>query len=260
MTSFVASSGPEDAPCVVLLHGVGTSGWMWQRLAAVLDRDLHVLVPDLPGHGRSNAQRWTSVADTVAALADLIAARAAHGRAHVVGLSLGGYIAAQLAADRPDVVDSAVLSGVSVLPFPHPTLMRTAGLLMAPFMTSGPVLRANVKALGVPPEDVPAYLDAARAMARGTFRRVGGELMTFRVPERAAASPARVLAVAGGNEHPLVLRSLAELAAGYPNGEACIAPGVGHAWSGEAPELFAAMVRAQVEGEQLPAGLVPVPA
>jgi len=231
---------------------------MWDRLAAHLQRDLHVLVPDLPGHGRSNALRWTSMADTVAAVADVIAEHSAQGNAHVVGLSLGGYVAAQLAADRPELVDSAILSGVNVLPFPHPRLMRIAGQLMAPFMSSGPVLRANVKALGIPAEDVQDYRASARAMSRGTFLRVGDELLTFRVPERAADSPCRVLAVAGAREQPLILRSLPVIAAGFRRGTARVAPGVGHGWSGEAPELFAEMVRATVHGTQLPTGLLPV--
>lgn len=256
MTVFVDEAGTAGAPCVVLLHGVGTSGWMWRRVAAMLAEDLHVLVPDLPGHGRSNDRRWISVADTVEVLAQVVS-KVPGGRAHVVGLSLGGYVAARMAADLPDVVDSAVVSGVSVLPFPRPRAMRLAGYLMAPFMTSAPMLRANARALGVPPEDFADYRAAARAMARGTFLRVGNELMGFRVPARAGASPCRLLAVAGEREQPLILRSLPELASGYRRGAARVVPGVGHAWSGEAPELFAQTVRAQVTGGELPEYLRP---
>ncbi len=244
---------------MVLLHGVGTSGWMWRRMAAILDEDLHVVVADLPGHGRSNDRRWISMADTVQAVADVIS-RVPGGRAHVVGLSLGGYVAAQLAADVPEVVPSAIVSGISVLPFPRPAMMRLAGHLMAPFMTSAPMLRANARALGVTPEDFDDYRAAAKAMAPGTFLRVGNELMDFRVPARAGVSPSRLLAVAGEKEQQLILRSLPEIAAGYRLGTARIAPGVGHAWSGEAPELFAGMIRAQVAGTELPEQLRPVAA
>ena len=248
---YASESGPRDAPGVVLLHGVGTSGWMWRRVVGLLDGDLHVVVPDLPGHGRSNGRPWVSMADTVRVLAELIAGLPG-GRAHVAGLSLGGYVAARLAADRPELVPSAVVSGVSVLPFPRPGLMRVAGYAMAPLVTSGPMLRANARALGVPPEDLDGYRAAARAMARGTFRRVGDELLGFRVPAGAGGSSCRLLAVAGGHEHELILKSLPLLASGYPHGAARIAPGLGHAWNGAAPDLFAATVRAQVTGADLP--------
>jgi hypothetical protein len=52
----------------------------------------------------------------------------------------------------------------------------------------------------------------------------------------------------------------ADIAAAFPEGVACLASGVGHAWSGEKPELFTAMIRAEVTGDRLPEELIPVPA
>jgi len=101
----------------------------------VLAENFHVLVPDLPGHGRSG-RAWVSLADTVQAAAELVRSRTAAGRAHVVGLSLGGYVAALLAANEPAVVHSVVVSGVNVLPFPHPTMMRLLGRIIGPFATA----------------------------------------------------------------------------------------------------------------------------
>jgi pimeloyl-ACP methyl ester carboxylesterase len=257
----VRETGPPDAPTVVLLHGVGTSGWMWRQLVRAVSDDLHVLDVDLPGHGESAARPWASMADTAAAVAELVTARAHDGAAHLVGLSLGGYLAADLAASQPHLVPSALCSGVNVLPFPRPRLVRAAGRAMAPLLGLGPVLRANARALGVRPEDFEGYARAARAMARGTFLRVGEELLDYRVPAGAGSSPSRVLAVAGGREHRLVLASLPRLAGAYPRGGARVAPGVGHAWNGEAPDLFARTVRAHVAGAPLPAELVaPAPA
>jgi poly(3-hydroxybutyrate) depolymerase len=114
------SAGPEDADTVVLLHGVGTTGWMWRRLAADLCPDMHVLVVDLPGHGASASRPWRSLADTVDAVADLVRSQAHDGRAHLVGLSLGGYVAVEMAAARAEMAPSATVSGVNVLPFPGP--------------------------------------------------------------------------------------------------------------------------------------------
>jgi pimeloyl-ACP methyl ester carboxylesterase len=256
MTLYADESGRGNGPTVVLLHGVGTSGWMWRKLAAALAGEFHVVIPDLPGHGRSNAQPWISMADTVASVIDVMASSSPSGRAHVVGLSLGGHVAVQMAADFPESVESAIGSGVNVLPFPHPVMMRLGGLVMAPFTSSGPMLRANAKALGVPADDFDDYRAAARAMRPGTFRRVGSELMTFGVPPAAATSACRLLAVAGETEHELILRSLPKLADGFARGTARTAPGVGHAWVGQAPELFSAMVRAHVTDTALPDELV----
>jgi pimeloyl-ACP methyl ester carboxylesterase len=232
---------------------------MWRRLVHDLEGELHVLNVDLPGHGGSRERPWVSMADTVSAVAQVIRTRSHGGSAHLVGLSLGGYVAVDLAASVPGLVPSAVVSGVNVLPFPRPRLMRLAGRVMSPLMTLTPMLRANARALGVPPEDYEGYAAAARMMAPGTFLRVGGELMDYRVPAQAAASSSRVLAVAGENEQQLILRSLAELTGSFPLGQHRVAPGVGHAWNGEAPELFARTVIAHVHEQPLPEQLV-VPA
>ncbi len=248
-------AGPADRPAVVLLHGAGTSGWMWRRLVADLAGELHVLVVDLPGHGDSAGRPWVSLDDTVAAVAGLVGDRPPGGRAHVVGLSLGGYVATELAARHADLVASALVSGVNVLPFPRPRLMRVAGRLMAPVVTTTPLLRANARALGVPEEDFPGFAEAARAMAPGTFLRVGAELMGYRVPGAAAGSTCRVLAVAGEREQELIRRSLPVLSTAFPRGAARVVPGVGHAWNGEQPALFAEVVRAHVADTGLPGAL-----
>ena len=254
MTTFVDESGQGNRDSVVLLHGLGTSGWMWQRIAPVLAEDLHVLVPDLPGHGRSTRQ-WVSLADTAEAVAEVIRSRTPAGRAHVVGLSLGGYVATLLAADEPAVVPSAVVSGVNVLPFAHPTMMRLFNRIVGPFATSAPLVRANAKALRIPAADLAGYRTAARQMARGTLARVGDEVTVFTIPAAAGSSPCRLLALAGAEENDMILRSLPVLAGGFARADARLAPGVGHAWSGEAPELFAATVRAQIADTPLPAEL-----
>jgi hypothetical protein len=92
-------------------------------------------------------------------------------------------------------------------------------------------------------------------MARGTYRRVGGELLDFRVPAAAERSGCRLLAVAGEGEHELVRRSVPLLAAAFPRGAGRLVPGLGHGWVGEDPGLFAAVLSASVLDAPLPATL-----
>ncbi|GII58986.1 alpha/beta hydrolase [Planotetraspora thailandica] len=258
MAIFVEEAGHPDAPVVVLLHGAGTSGWMWSKQIPALAADFRVLTPDLPGHGRSNTHPWVSIADTARLVAEIVSSRAPDGKAHVVGLSLGGYIAAHLAATMPGHLHGAVVSGVNVLPFPHPRRMRIIGRMMEPVIAWGPVVRANARTLAVPPDQFDGYRDAVRAMTRQAFRKVNEEALEFRLPEQAAASPCPILAVAGAGEHELIRRSLTEIATAFPAGEARLVPGAGHGWNGERPELFTAMVRSRVLGEPLPDELQPV--
>ncbi|UOQ56143.1 alpha/beta fold hydrolase [Leucobacter allii] len=99
---FLAVHGPVDAPPVLLLHGGGVAGWMWDSLRDELRADHRVLVPDLPGHGASAGAPYLSHDATIDDLARLLATHAPDRPSAVVGFSLGAQLAIRLASERPD--------------------------------------------------------------------------------------------------------------------------------------------------------------
>ena len=123
MSLFVRESGPVSAPTIVFLHGGGVSGWSWQPQIEAFP-DYHLLVPDLPEHGRSLAEAPFTIPDAAERVANLIRDRGHGGRAHVIGLSLGAQIAIQLLAAAPEIVDHALLSGALVRGLPGASLVR----------------------------------------------------------------------------------------------------------------------------------------
>lgn len=52
---FYREAGPKDAPTIVLLHGYPTSSHMYRNLIPILSKQYHVLAPDFPGFGYSDA-------------------------------------------------------------------------------------------------------------------------------------------------------------------------------------------------------------
>jgi len=110
---FVAETG--DGPPVLLLHGggPGASGVAnYSRNIAALAKEYRVIVPDLPGYGRST--KGVDGADPFGCLADGIRGvldRLGLDKAHFVGNSYGGACALRLALDTPDRVDRMVLMG-----------------------------------------------------------------------------------------------------------------------------------------------------
>jgi pimeloyl-ACP methyl ester carboxylesterase len=80
----------------VLVHGLSGSARWWRDLVPELEREHEVEVLDLP--------RRLELEEASAWLAERVTARS-----HVVGHSMGGLIAARLAADRPELVDRLVL-------------------------------------------------------------------------------------------------------------------------------------------------------
>jgi pimeloyl-ACP methyl ester carboxylesterase len=98
---------------LVLVHGLGGAASNWVALAPLLVPGRRVLVPELPGHGGSDA---LPAAPNLNGFADRIAELAAcegFAPAPVVGHSLGGAIALRLAIRRPQSVTSLVLAAAA---------------------------------------------------------------------------------------------------------------------------------------------------
>jgi len=99
----------SKARSVLLLHGLGANGDSWLlQVPALTANGFRVLAPDLRGFGRSSYPGRISVPDMAADMAGLLQALQT-GPAHVVGISMGGTVALQLALDYPDLVDRLVL-------------------------------------------------------------------------------------------------------------------------------------------------------
>lgn len=56
---FYREAGPKDAPVVLLLHGYPTSSHMFRNLIPILSKQYHVIAPDLPGYGYTDAPDHT---------------------------------------------------------------------------------------------------------------------------------------------------------------------------------------------------------
>ena len=69
---FYREAGPKDAPLVLLLHGFPTSSHMFRNLIPLLATRYHVIAPDYPGYGYSDAPDHTSFAYTFEHLADVV--------------------------------------------------------------------------------------------------------------------------------------------------------------------------------------------
>lgn len=122
---MIWQGGPADArETVVMIHGYSADKTVWMRFAPHFTDRYRVLVLDLPGHGETPfdpALRY----DTMSQAQRVLKAMDALGiqRAHLVGNSMGGFIAAQLALHHPERVQSATLVDAAGVIAPEPSDM-----------------------------------------------------------------------------------------------------------------------------------------
>jgi 3-oxoadipate enol-lactonase len=103
------ATGPSGAPALVLANSLGTDLRVWDALLPFFAGRFRLIRYDKRGHGLSDLTpapyTIAGLADDLAGLLDLLDVRGAM----VCGLSIGGVIAQQLAATRPDLVRGLVL-------------------------------------------------------------------------------------------------------------------------------------------------------
>ncbi|RME86980.1 MAG: alpha/beta fold hydrolase [Anaerolineae bacterium] len=236
---------PENAPAVVLLHGLGANGESWLlQVPPLTEAGFRPLAPDMPGFGKSpyDGKGWsvTRCAAETAALLDDLGVDAAH----VVGLSMGGVIAQRFALDFPHRVRKLVLVSTFAALRPKSAgewlyfawrffLVHTLGLpaqakAVAKRLFPRPEQEAFRQMLieAVAQADPRAYRAAMRALWRHDARRA---LRALDIP---------TLVVTGEEDTTVPPESQRQLAGLIPGARQVVIPGAGHALSVDSPEAF----------------------
>jgi pimeloyl-ACP methyl ester carboxylesterase len=127
------SNEQKSVPVLVFIHGLGDEADSWRHVIPQLNaRGYRCIAPDLPGFGRSVWQGKISVSRHAQAVIQVMTECGINRPAVLIGSSMGGGIAEQIAFLRPDLVQSLILvSGC----FPiHKSTTRGLLLLGLPFV------------------------------------------------------------------------------------------------------------------------------
>lgn len=164
--------GPQAAPALLLLHGLGASGHSFRHLIPALAAHYRVIVPDLPGQGctQTGARGRNGLAPTaqdVMRLCDRLQA----APVAVIGHSAGGAIALQIALDLPGLaavgVNAALgeFDGAAGVLFPR----LAQGLAAMPFAASLATLWASPRLVDRLLDGTGSAMDAG---GRAQYRRL----------------------------------------------------------------------------------------
>ncbi len=105
--------GPDDAPLVVALHGLGGSHVNWSAIGPQLSRHARVVALDLVGHGLTPIGSRTADVEGHRRLVSGFLGATSRGATPrpviLMGNSMGGLVAALQAAEEPDTVAGLIL-------------------------------------------------------------------------------------------------------------------------------------------------------
>jgi pimeloyl-ACP methyl ester carboxylesterase len=239
-----------DGPPLLLIHGLGYARWGWEPVAGSLAEDFSLLLFDNRGIGESDAPPGPY---TVAELAgDALGVLDAAGveRAHVLGTSLGGMVAQELALAAPERVERLLLActtpgGPSAAPMPERTVRLFAE---GPTLPPEVALRRFVENALAPGADV-AIVERIMAHRLATaqpfvsWQAQAAAGMTFDAADRIDAIEAPTLVLHGTDDFVVDPANGELLASLIPGARLEFFPGTGHLFFWEQPERFVRVVK-----------------
>ena len=241
--------GSPDAPALVLVHGLGASGRVLERVAPLLAARFRVIVPDLPGSGETGGEPTTieGMARAVLVVVDAQEFVAA-------GHSMGGLVATALAELEPDRVTRLVL--VNAPPtYESRTAARGRGerILKLPIIgdllwnrMSDEQVKATLRSAFAPGHDVDdVFVEdlkrTTRAAFTGSSSAIDDYLRRRALPQRVAALTQQAFVIFGerdGRVDPASLDGYGPIA----NATVATIPEAGHTPVWEAPERTAELI------------------
>jgi pimeloyl-ACP methyl ester carboxylesterase len=242
------------APPLVLVHGIGADGRMFAPVVERLGDGARIVVWDLPGFGGKALDGPLTFPGLAARLAaDLDAMDIA--RAVVLGHSIGGMVAQELAATQPERVRALVLSATTTVfgsrdgSFQREFVQARlgpldAGMTMAQTAAqSAPGLVGSAAAA----EAAPTLVRLMAEVPEATFRAAIQCLVTFNRRAEFERIAVPMLLIAGEEDTNAPLRAMTRMAQLNPGARLEVLPRTGHLAPLECPDRYADLVRRFLE-------------
>jgi pimeloyl-ACP methyl ester carboxylesterase len=238
------SDGVERPP-LLYLHGTAPSG-RWLPVHERLAERFVVYAPDLPGFGGTEAPEWVEGIDDLVLLLRELLDVLGLARPHVVGFSLGGWVAAELAVFYPERVGKLVLAaaaGLHVPEAPIPDLFALGGERLAETLFHDPADASLLFSASPTLEERVRQYGEMTMLARLAWNPSFDPKLHRRL--RRVASPTLLL---WGAEDRLVPPAHGEAyRSALPDARLTLLPGCGHMAPLERPDAFAAAIIAFLE-------------
>jgi len=242
----VVEFGKQNQNTVLLLHGGGLSWWNYREVAKLLEKDYHVILPVLDGHGGSGTP-FTSIEENAAKLIAYIDAHFGGQVTALGGLSLGGQVALEMLSQRPGISRFALIESALVKPSKltsaliGPTFGMSYGLVKQRWFA-----KMQAAYLGIPKALFEDYFRDTCAIAKGDMIAFLKANCAYEIKPALSETAAKVKIVAGTKEQRSILDSAKLLHSAIPGSQLEILPGLRHGGlSLNKPELYAQILTDQ---------------
>ncbi|MGE8002349.1 alpha/beta fold hydrolase [Lysinibacillus sp. NPDC093216] len=247
--------GDLHKPLILLIHGGGVGGWMWDKQVQYFS-DYHCVVPELIDNEANNTSDF-SIEDCAKKLLSLIEEKAKNKRVIVVGFSLGAQIAIQMVNLKPQLIDSAIINSALVTPSPvAKKWIRPLIKLTFPLIKNKSFAKLQAKTLYVDQDYFEQYYEDSSKIKLDTLIKILQENMSFAIPHDFSKAQCNILVTVGEKEKGNMKKSALHLVNSNPKCQGVVLSNIGHGVSLANPEFFNRFVEEWIKDGKLPEGEV----
>ncbi|MCX6110225.1 MAG: alpha/beta hydrolase [Proteobacteria bacterium] len=263
---WIAIGNSSALPPIVMLHGLNDSSQTWRRIASELARDRLVLLPDLPGHGRSERPDASYKLAWYAHVMSIWLQHLGHLEVDLIGHSFGGGVAQMMLLECRALIRRLVLVSSGGLGREISMALRLASIPRVverfgqPFMAVGTQLALRLARDGRTREDIAALsaLNAQKGSARAFARTVRdiidwrGQRHTYhqRIHEISELPP--MLVLWGSHDAIIPATHGKDIAAAFEGVQLIVFEHCGHYLHYDKPDLFVRTLLGFLQIQHLP--------
>lgn len=233
ITLYYETHGQGEA--LLLIAGIGYGTWLWAKQIPELSRYFYVIAFDNRGVGRSDKPDSEYTVSLLASDAFELLRALEIERAHILGISLGGFIAQQLALDHPEIINKLILCSTShggpnmILPKGEVLQFMAFGAGKETFQ-QGLELAFSTEYLEKHSEEIAQLTAPMRRhpQPRYAYLRQFMAPLSFNSEPRLHELTMPVLVLAGEADRVVPVENSRRLAAQLPNARLVTFPGAGH--------------------------------
>lgn len=236
--------GINNKEVIILLHGGGLSWWNYKDQVKLLEKDYHVILPILDGHGDSDRE-FSSIEDNAASIISFINEHLEKRVLLIAGLSLGGQILLEMLSLQSDICCYAIVESASVFPSKvasvliNPALMSSYGLLK-----NKTFAKLQFKSLKIKEELFEDYYQDTCKISKNSMVSFIKASTSYSLKETVSNCQAKVYVLVGQKESQQMLKSAKIIHKKIENSELKIFKNLYHGqFSINYPENYARLIK-----------------